>query len=171
MSNVIDEMMSPATRKSLFVILILAAVFAALYFFGAFDPSKRTDIPQAQTKSSPNTVEGIVLRSGRIDSKILSTGTIVANEEIEIRSEIAGRITSINFTEGTSVKRGSLLIKINDADLRADLKKLQLQEDLAERDVKRSKQLFDGKLISQEEYDAVSNKLMTVRADIDRVNS
>jgi len=164
-------MMSPATRKSLFVILIIAVVFAALYFFGAFNPSKHTDIPQTQTKSSPNTVEGIVLRSGRINSKILSTGTIVANEEIEIRSEIAGRITAINFSEGSSVKRGTLLIKINDADLRPDLKKLQLQENLSEREVKRCKQLFDGKLISQEEYDAVSNKLMTVRADIDRVNS
>ena len=82
--------MSPATRKTLFVVMILGAVFAALYFFGAFDPSKRSDIPQAQTKSSPNTVEGLVLRSGKIDSKILSTGTVVANEEIEIRSEIAG---------------------------------------------------------------------------------
>ena len=163
--------MSPATRKTLFVVMILGAVFAALYFFGAFDPSKRSDIPQAQTKSSPNTVEGLVLRSGKIDSKILSTGTVVANEEIEIRSEIAGRITSINFTEGSFIKRGALLIKINDADLRADLKKLQLQENLAEREVKRSKQLYDGKLISQEEYDAVSNKLMTVRADVDRVNS
>lgn len=163
--------MSPTARKTLFVILILAAVVAALYFFGAFNPSKRADVPQVQTKAQANTVEGIVLRSGKIDSKILSTGTLVANEEIEIRSEIAGRITAINFSEGTSVKRGSLLVKINDADLRADLKKLQLQEDLAERDVKRSKQLFDGKLISQEEYDAVSNKLMTIRADIDRVNS
>lgn len=163
--------MSPTARKTVFVILILAAVVAALYFFGAFNPSKRADVPQGQTKAQANTVEGIVLRSGKIDSKILSTGTLVANEEIEIRSEIAGRITAINFSEGTSVKRGSLLIKINDADLRADLKKLQLQEDLAERDVKRSKQLFDGKLISQEEYDAVSNKLMTIRADIDRVNS
>lgn len=163
--------MSPVTRKTLFVILILAAVFGSLYFFGAFNPSKRSDVSQTQTKSSPNTVEGVVLRSGRIDSKILSTGTVVANEEIEIRSEIAGRITAINFSEGSSIKRGTLLIKINDADLRADLKKLQLQEDLAERDAKRSKQLFDGKLISQEEYDAVSNKLMSVRADIDRVNS
>jgi membrane fusion protein (multidrug efflux system) len=163
--------MSPTARKTLFVVLILVVVMAALYFFGAFDPSKRTDPPLSQTRSQPNAVEGIVLRSGKIDSKILSTGTLVANEEIEIRSEIAGRITAINFSEGTSVRRGALLIKINDADLRADLKKLQLQEDLVDREVKRSKQLFDGKLISQEEYDAVSNKLMTVRADIDRVNS
>lgn len=163
--------MSPALRRSTYVAVLLAAVVLAAYFFGAFDPSKRSAAGPAKSASSLTSVEGVIAREARLDNKIFTTGTLVANEEIEIRSEIAGRITAINFSEGSTVKRGALLIKINDADLKADRKKLQLQEDLAEREEKRAKQLYDTKLISQEEYDAISNKLMTVRADIERINS
>lgn len=73
-----------------------------------------------------------------------STGTIYANAEAELRAEIAGRIISINFKEGGQVSKGDLLIKINDADLNANLRKLIAQFKQANDKLQRQTKLLEG---------------------------
>jgi membrane fusion protein (multidrug efflux system) len=73
----------------------------------------------------------------------------------------------INFTEGSIVKKGDLLIKINDADLQAQLHKNELDKKLAEDRLKRNEKLLMMKGISQEEYDALQNAVSSLDADRD----
>ncbi|MBL0330560.1 MAG: biotin/lipoyl-binding protein [Bacteroidetes bacterium] len=54
-----------------------------------------------------------------LSNEVYASGTIMANEEVELRPELSGKITQLNFTEGTKVTKGQLLVKINDADLQA----------------------------------------------------
>jgi len=62
-------------------------------------------------------VAAYVVRPRRIEEKIASTGTLVASEEIQFKSEASGRIVRLPLQEGSHVKQGTLLVKINDADL------------------------------------------------------
>lgn len=120
---------------------------------------------------APAVVKVLAMEPASLAQTLQVTGSVLANEEVELRSEISGRITAINFNEGANVGKGALLVKINDADLRATIKKLRVQEALALKEERRSKQLVDQNLLSVEEYDAAVNKLETVRADIEKTES
>lgn len=112
-------------------------------------------------------VNGYIVRPEQIDRKILSTGTVIANEEVDLRSESTGKIERIYFTEGTRVKNGDLLAKINDSELQAQLSKLISQEKLAKDKEERRKQMLEKSLISSEDYEIALNELSSIKADIE----
>jgi membrane fusion protein (multidrug efflux system) len=90
---------------------------------------------------------------------------VLASESVDLVTEAAGRIEKIAFTEGTHVKKNDLLVKINDDDLRAQLKKTELQIQLASDQEKRQKQLYEINGISKEQYDIALNQVNTLKAD------
>jgi membrane fusion protein (multidrug efflux system) len=128
--------------------------------------------PAAMSSAPPAVVVGVkIVEPQPLEKKIYATGTILANEEIELRSEIAGRVTQINFTEGAPVARGKLLVKINDADLQAKLSRLQAEKELADAEERRQRHLIDSKLASDREYDAAASRVKTLAADIQLINA
>jgi membrane fusion protein (multidrug efflux system) len=82
-----------------------------------------------------------------------------------LRSEATGKVTGIYFTEGSRVSKGQLLVKINDNDLQAQLKKMVLQDTLLSRDEFRKKSLLEMNAISKEEYDNALTQLQSTRAE------
>jgi membrane fusion protein (multidrug efflux system) len=84
---------------------------------------------------------------------------------VELAAEAAGRIETIYFKEGTLVKKNDLLVKINDDDVRAQLKKTELQIQLASDQEKRQKLLLETNNTSRELYDIALNQLNTLKAD------
>lgn len=117
-------------------------------------------------KSGDNTpVTGYVVRLEKQNNRIVSSGTLIANEEVDLKSEISGKLTHIYFTEGTSVSKNQLLAKMNDADLQAQLTKAVSQRKLADEKEVRQRQLLDKNAISQQEYDISLNELNTFQAE------
>ncbi|RPI60830.1 MAG: efflux RND transporter periplasmic adaptor subunit, partial [Ignavibacteriales bacterium] len=106
-----------------------------------------------------------------LGNSVYTTGTILANEEVELRSEISGKIIKILFKEGSYVNKGDLLIKINDADLQAQLRRAESKVKLSKEKESRQKQLRDGNLISQEEYDNTLGELHVNEADYDLIKA
>jgi multidrug efflux pump subunit AcrA (membrane-fusion protein) len=96
-------------------------------------------------------VEAMIIHPQLLRNEIFTTGTLLANEEVELRSEISGRVVGVYFEEGKRVNKGELLLKINDTDLQAQLKRKLLEEKLASENEKRQKSLLDIKGISREE--------------------
>ncbi len=113
------------------------------------------------------TVDVIILKSAEFSEKILSTGTIWANEEVELRSEVSGRVTGIFFTEGNYVQKGELLVKINDAELQAQMKKAESRRKILEDREYRQRILLEKSGTTQENYDAALNELQSLDADIE----
>ncbi len=113
------------------------------------------------------TVGGLVIRPRVLENKIMTTGNVIANEEVELRSEVPGRIVAINFDEGSFVQKGVLLLKIDDRELQAQLKKLQVDEKQAKDDLYRKEKLLELKAVSQEEYDKAFNTHGIVLAEIE----
>ncbi|MCK9204408.1 MAG: efflux RND transporter periplasmic adaptor subunit [Bacteroidales bacterium] len=117
------------------------------------------------------TAAAVVVKPRSLDNQILTNGNLIANEEVELRSEIPGRIVSINFEEGSRVAKGALLVKIDDRELQAQLKKLQVDEKQARDDLFRKEKLLELKAVSQEEYDKSFNTLGIIQAQIELVRT
>jgi len=100
-----------------------------------------------------------------------STAFIIPDEDVDLTFESSGKITGIFFKEGSLVKKGQLLAKINDKPLQAELQKLQAQIPLAEDRVFRQKSLLEKDAVSKEAYEQVTTELDKLHADIDLVKA
>ncbi|GAB3734541.1 efflux RND transporter periplasmic adaptor subunit [Spirosoma lituiforme] len=109
--------------------------------------------------------------SQQLREDIVSSGSLLASEQVDIYPEISARITQLNIREGQPVSKGDLLVKLFDTDLKAQLQKLQAQADNARRTEERNKQLLERGGISQQEYDIVTTNLRSSLADIDLVKA
>ena len=155
-------------KKKTFIIILIIIVALVLIkiIFLTKDEDKAKGGPQKGPEGSfPVRVH--VAKEEILKNNITSTGTIMANEEIELRAEVPGPVRKIYFKEGTPVKKGTLLVKINDAEMQAQLKKMQLQQQLAEQKVERYKKMSEIQGISREEYDIIINQANTLNADIE----
>jgi membrane fusion protein, multidrug efflux system len=109
---------------------------------------------------------GYVLVPANMSEMIYSTASLLPDEEVDLSFETSGKVVAIYFDEGTRVKKGKLLAKINDRPLQAQLLKLQAQLKLTQEREFRQKQLLDRDAISRESYDQVSTELQSLEADI-----
>ena len=116
-------------------------------------------------------VRGIVITPRPLDNKILASGNILATEEVELYSEVSGKVTQILFKEGGHVQKGDLLVKINDSELRAQLQKAESKRKLLEEKESRQRRLREVNAISQEQYDEILNELNGVNAEVNLLNA
>lgn len=115
----------------------------------------------------PMAVQVHVLKAESMDNAITTTGTLMANEEVDLVSELAGRVTAIGFQEGGNVSAGQVLVRINDDELQAQFRKAEANLKLATDDEGRKKQLLAVSGISQEQYDASQAQFAALQADAD----
>lgn len=151
--------------------LILFMTVAVLMISCGSKTKNTSNARPGNTSNGPTSVQGIVIGEENITNAITITGNLMANEEIQIQPEISGRVTGLYFNEGQYVSRGKLLVKLNDADLQAQLKKAQVAQELTEQDESRKKQLLAIKAISQEEYDQSATALKSAQADIELIRA
>jgi membrane fusion protein (multidrug efflux system) len=125
----------------------------------------------AKGPGGPVTVSVHVAAPTEISDRMIIGGSVKANEEIDLIAEVAGKITRIYFEEGQLVKKGQLLVKINDDELRAALSKLQVTMKLAKDKEYRQKVLLEKGGISQQEYETAVTDLGSLEEEIKRVNA
>lgn len=82
-----------------------------------------------------------------------AVGTLRADESVMIRPEIAGRLKSILFAEGQSVKKGALLATLDSSEVRAQLESSRVQAKLEAQRLERAKDLYQKNFISKEALD------------------
>src|SRR6218665_1256856 len=115
-------------------------------------------------KKPPMTVSAIKVEPQDYSNSISLSGSIEANEQIEIHSEVSGIVENISFTEGAQVSKGQVLLKVNDVELRAQLAKAKTKEGLSSENERRAKLLLQKEAISQEEYDIASADFRSMKA-------
>jgi membrane fusion protein, multidrug efflux system len=114
---------------------------------------------------------GYVIVPTHLSVLVNSNGTLKPDEEVDLSFEASGKLVEINFTEGTRVKKGDLLAKINDRPLQAQLEKLQTELKLAQAKEFRQRSLLTKDAISQESYDQIVTDVQSLNADIDLVKA
>lgn len=140
---------------------------AILLFSIGCGPKKEKISPnQASAKMPPLRVDGYLVKPELFQDQLEVPGNIVANETTEIHPEVSGRIVSLNIVEGRQVGKGTVLAKLYDGDLRAQLNKIQVQLALAQKTEERQAQLLKIQGISQQDYDISLLQVNNLRADI-----
>jgi len=129
------------------------------------------DASDSMASSGPLKVEVSVVNPKKVKNKIFTTGTIRANEVVDLRSEASGKVTKIYFEEGQPVQKGLLLLKINDNELQAQLQRTQYQFQLASDRAARQKKLLEKGGISQEDYDETVNQVNVLRSEINLIKA
>jgi membrane fusion protein (multidrug efflux system) len=124
-----------------------------------------------KSKSMPTKVEGFIVRAGSVGDIIEVPGSLMAYEGTELHPEVSGRVTILNVKEGTTVSKGTLLVKLFDGDLQAQLKKLQVQLAIREKTEQRQAELLKINGISQQEYDLSVLDVSNIKADIELIQT
>lgn len=157
--------MTKKTRNTLLIsagaIIILILVSPRLKLF-----TSESGRPGGPNVGAPLPVTAHIASPQALDTRIRATGSIIANEEVDLKTETAGKIIGIYFKEGTRVRKGELLAKINDAELQASLIRAESQEKLAADKEQRRRVLFEKNNISPEDYEVTLNELKSLQAEV-----
>ena len=116
-------------------------------------------------------VNAKIIKPQLLKDEIQISGSLLPDEEVDLSFETSGKIIEINFEEGSFVKKGQLLAKVNDRPLQAQLQRLVSQLKLAEDRVFRQNALLERDAVSKEAYEQVKTELATLNADIDLIES
>jgi membrane fusion protein (multidrug efflux system) len=137
-------------------------IFLSGFLFAAC--GKKQPLPK--TGNQVAIVDVIIAQPSSINNLIEVTGSVISNEYVQLQPETSGRITYLNVPEGKYIAQGTLIARINDADLEAQLAKSKVELDLAQKTVDRYKQLLAVNGINQSDYDAALNTAQGYAADI-----
>jgi membrane fusion protein, multidrug efflux system len=166
-------------KKLRLTITILLIIFlAGIVFYPKYKSLLVTRIkgkgisqqPMRQVQQKLNAV-GYVVVPVHLSELIRQIGTLKPDEEVDLSFETSGKIVGINFTEGSRIKKGDLLAKINDRPLQAQLEKLVVQLKMAEAKEFRQRSLLEKDAISQESYDQVQTDVQSLKADINLIRA
>jgi membrane fusion protein (multidrug efflux system) len=125
-------------------------VFAAPVLAGAQAPGGNA--PGVPVKAAP-------VRVSTLSTEVSAVGTLLANESVMIRPEIAGRLVAIHFQEGQTVPKGARLVTLDQSEYKAILAQSEAEAKLATRRYERSQELRKQNFISQEAVDEARSNL------------
>lgn len=168
--------MNKTTKRVLAFVIGLLIIGLAFYprlkkAFNAPDATESAADAPKSGSGGKSIVSVMVIKPASLNDVVKTTGSILANEEVEIRSEIPGRVVNLLFKEGQYVSKGTTLLKIYDDDLQAQLQKLEYGKKLSEDNEFRQRQLLEKEAISQREYDISLTTVKTNQADIDNIKA
>src|SRR5690606_10019659 len=154
------------TKRFATVFIVIVLIIAGLVTYRLIENSEKDAENALSQRRVDSKIYGMVV-TGKPFSDFLSlSGSIEPNEVIGLRSEISGIVEELNFSEGGNVSKGQLLIKINDAELKAQLAQAKTANSLAGENERRAKLLLEKEAISQEEYDIASADYRTTESQI-----
>jgi len=156
--------------KTWSVIAIIVLLLGGIIFYNkVFKTALESGMPAGGGKGMAGQamlVSAIVVQPRNVNSTVQASGTLLANDEVELKPEISGRITVLNINEGSFVQKGTLLLKLNDADLQAQLRKLKLQKETSTSSEERLKKLLAINGVGQQDYDVALTQLNNIVSDI-----
>ncbi len=154
-------------------LLLSCFTVSVILFIGCGSKAKKIKADESSKKLAPPTprVDAYIVKVTPVAENLELPGSIIANEATAINPEISGKLTYLNATEGKVVSKGTLIAKIYDGDLRAQLNKLNLQLESQEQTAKRYEALLKINGVSQQEYDLLVLQSANIRADMAIVRS
>jgi membrane fusion protein (multidrug efflux system) len=133
---------------------------------GLFACKEKTKPTDKFNANAPVSVDIAIAAAQVVDKVIEVNGSVVASEFVDIRPESNGRIVFLQIPEGKMVAAGTVLAKLNDADLQAQMQKIKVQLELATINEQRNYKLVKAKGINQSDYDISLQQVNILKADI-----
>ena len=145
-------------------IALISLIFLCIFTFSNCQ-SKSASLDKRK-ESSAVIVDVIIAAPEAINDIIEANGTVIPDEYVELRPEVSGRLIYLNVPEGKNIAKGTIVARVNDADLRAQIAKSKVQLNLAQTTVDRYKQLLDINGLNQADYDVALNQVNSLKADM-----
>ena len=142
-------------RKAMSKSLVFGIVWVALGASGLL----RAQVNQAVA------AVGVAAKAEPLSETIPTVGTLRANESVDVVSELSRRLVKVQVEEGSEVKAGQVLFKLDDSDLKAEINQIDAKRRLAQGNEQRNRELLASKAISQQDYDASKADLDVVEAE------
>lgn len=156
----------------IFALLLALIVFAvAIWLFQSDAFSKEAQPPAAGASAGAppaevTPVKAMILKAGELTDFIAVNGSTIANERVNVSSEVAGKITAIKFSEGMFVKKGATLVLLDELELQAQLRELQVRKELTQKIAERLQSLYAREGVSLQEYEIARAEADQVKAQM-----
>ncbi|GAB4126356.1 MAG: efflux RND transporter periplasmic adaptor subunit [Raineya sp.] len=152
--------------------LFATYIFAGTYFLQACSSGDGKDkIRPTKKTEAPVPVEVLVAKNTSWTNPIEVSGSLQAGEFVELRPDASGKIVFLNIPEGNFVAQGTILARLYNDDLQAQLKKNQVQLDLAKKNEERLKKLLEIGGINQQDYDQALSQVQSLQADAELIQA
>jgi membrane fusion protein (multidrug efflux system) len=153
--------------RSIFVLIVVvvSVCLAVLPRLFSGDRSQRNAKQGRTSRGGALAVRTEIVRADTLAEKIATVGTVLANEEVDIRSETSGKIGRVYFDEGSRVQKGDMLVKIDDTEQQAQLLRARSRRALAEQQETRAREMFSQRLVSDADYDRAKSELDVAKAE------
>ncbi len=116
-------------------------------------------------------VQAMVVRPTSVADRLVVTGSVLAGEAVELHPEVSGRVEALLFEEGKPVRKGEVLIRLNDDELQAQLRQVETRLQLLRAQLQRQEQLLERGGVSQETVDATRSEVQVLEAQADLIRA
>jgi len=141
-----------ARRKLALTATLVLAAIGGLYVYDTHRKAASAAQTAAAGETAPVPVVVAPVRVQALPATLQAIGTVVAEQQVLVAPEVAGRITAIHFASGQQVTAGLPLVQINDGPLRRELERHRASAALALANLDRAKRLL-GQTMSRAEYE------------------
>ncbi len=148
---------------------VIAGMFFLFTIFSCADKTEKISPKNNRGPASgaPMPVEGFIVTPSVLNANVLVAGTLLPFEQTEIHPEVAGKVVALSIREGAFVRKGTLLVKLFDGDLQAQLNKFNVQLKIAQKTQDRQDELLKIGGISQQDFDLSILSVSTIKADME----
>ena len=166
---------------TLIAVVALAGALGAAWWFQR--PSAAPQAPPAPARAggpgAPGggagapVVESTLARLQPLSEQIEAVGSLRSRQGTMVRAEVGGRVTQINFRDGQRIRRGQLLVQLDDRLQRAQVQQAQAELSIAQANHKRNSELVAQGFISQRGVDesAAAVQVAQARAELARATA
>lgn len=156
--------------RVLLALLFVGGAGYGLYFFVGF---KNAAIKTyfASHRPPPAPVEVAVATRANVPQSLSAIGTLTADQQVNVTTQIAGQVREIHFVSGQRVKKGDKLVQLDDAPERADLANFEAQAHLAEANMERTMTLLKSDFVARQTMDQNRSVLDQAKAQIQRTQA
>lgn len=128
-------------------------------------------LPAASRANAPAFVTTAPVRNQRVSQKLEALGNARANESVDITSKTTNIVTAIRFRDGERVKRGQVLVQLDDAQARADVAAADAAVTESESQYNRSRELLSTQVVSKSQFEQLEATLKANRARLAAANA
>ena len=153
--------------RSFFAPLLLLATSTLGLLAGCHAKTDQAGGKADKKNAGPALVDVLVAHPTAAGDSIVANGAVVANDYVELHPEVSGRLVALNVAEGRYVAKGTLIARINDADLQAQLAKSNALLRVSHLSQQRLEKLLAMQGVNQADYDLAASQVATNQADAD----
>lgn len=118
-------------------------------------------------RAQPTPVRASLAVSDTVVEELRATGQIEALQSIELQPEVSGRLVDILVREGMEVRRGTALFKVDDAEIRSEVDRLEAEMQLAEQALSRTRELLARDASSAADLERAQATARATKAQLD----